>query len=79
MQNLMVVPIRGEPTLEPGKPTTMFDAHDYFEGSGLNHDYDVSPDGRRFLVVKPGEPDEAPSIVVVQNWREELERVAPRK
>ena len=43
--------------------------------------YDVSPDGQRFLVVKLVEgADQAappPQIVVVQNWFEELKRLAP--
>jgi serine/threonine-protein kinase len=42
--------------------------------------YDISPDGRRFLVSKSGDADDAaapPQIVVVQNWFEELNRLAP--
>jgi Tol biopolymer transport system component len=42
--------------------------------------YDVSPDGRRFLLSKAGDTDDAvpaPQIVVVQNWFEELKRLAP--
>jgi serine/threonine-protein kinase len=42
--------------------------------------YDISPDGRRFLVSKSGDGDDAappPQIVVVQNWFEELKRLAP--
>jgi hypothetical protein len=41
---------------------------------------DMSPDGRRFLVVQ--NLDEAPrtpsSIVVVENWTQELKRLAAR-
>jgi hypothetical protein len=44
--------------------------------SGRN--YDVSADGTRFLMVKePANQAVAPSIVVVQNWFEELKRLAP--
>jgi eukaryotic-like serine/threonine-protein kinase len=43
--------------------------------------YDVSPDGKRFLVIKdaPGSESSAMSagIVVVQNWVQELQRLAP--
>jgi hypothetical protein len=43
--------------------------------------YDVSPDGRRFLMIKKAQPDgEAPpppQLVVVQNWHEELKRLVP--
>jgi serine/threonine protein kinase/Tol biopolymer transport system component len=43
--------------------------------------YDVSRDGRRFLLIKTVEGTEQaappPQIVVVQNWFEELKRLAP--
>jgi len=39
--------------------------------------YDVSLDGRRFLVIKPTNNSTPMSIVVVQNWFEELKRLAP--
>jgi len=44
--------------------------------------YDVSPDGRRFLVIKdaPGENASAspPQVIVVQNWVEEWKRLGRR-
>jgi hypothetical protein len=45
--------------------------------SGRN--YDVSADGKRFLLVKqpPGNKDAAPQIVMVQHWAEELKRLVP--
>jgi hypothetical protein len=43
--------------------------------------YDVSPDGRRFLMLKAGtepETENGPGrIVVVLNWLEELKRLLP--
>ena len=48
---------------------------------GAGRQYDVSPDGRRFLMIKPvvgtEQGDTPPSIVVVQNWTEELKRLVP--
>ena len=44
--------------------------------------YDVSLDGKRFLMIKNAEAEaEAtpPQIIVVQNWREELKRLVPSK
>ena len=41
--------------------------------------YDVSTDGKRFLMVKQPANQAAPQIVVVQNWTEELKRLAPTK
>jgi hypothetical protein len=40
--------------------------------------YDVSPDGQRFLTTGPRQTS-APTIVVVQNWHEELQRLVPTK
>ena len=42
--------------------------------------YDVAPDGRRFLMIKEGSDDTsgpANTIVVVQNWDQELKRLVP--
>ena len=47
---------------------------------GLPHD--ISPDGQRFLMIKEGGADGTPapaSIIVVQHWVEELERLVPTK
>jgi hypothetical protein len=44
--------------------------------------YDVSPDGQRFLVAQLGigaDSVVAPDIVIVQNWFEELKRLVPTK
>jgi len=53
----------------------------YYEGGGART-YDVSPDGRRFLMIKnTGGSDQTPalqSLVVVQNWFEELKRPVPK-
>jgi hypothetical protein len=41
--------------------------------------YDVSPDGRRFLMIKLAANEvTAPQIVVVHNWLEELKRLVPQ-
>jgi hypothetical protein len=51
----------------------------------LGRSYDVSPDGKRFLMSKPGAEAGTDgtaaltSIVVVQNWQEELKRLAPMR
>jgi len=40
-------------------------------------DYDVSPDGQRFLMLKASEQAQAAQINVVQNWFEELKQRVP--
>jgi serine/threonine protein kinase/Tol biopolymer transport system component len=43
-------------------------------------DFDVSPDGQRFLAVTGQSASvEAPQVIVIQNWTEELKRQAPRE
>jgi dipeptidyl aminopeptidase/acylaminoacyl peptidase len=39
--------------------------------------YDVSPDGRRFLLIKdvPSKEPDAPQLIVVKNWLDELQRL----
>ena len=40
--------------------------------------YDVSPDGKRFLAIKEGGTEGATAqIIIVENWFEELKRLAP--
>ena len=50
----------------------------YLTGSSVSgRTYDVSTDGRRFLVVKRPANQPKPEIVIVHNWFEELPRLVP--
>lgn len=67
-------------------PTMLFKAEGYFTnpaGVFPGRTYDISPDGQRFLMIKQsGGSDQtaaAPSLVVVQNWADELKRLVPVK
>jgi hypothetical protein len=72
----MAVPVETDPTFTAGTPAMVFEG-DYLLGPG-GRTYDVSPDGERFLMIKPVEsPAGEQKIVVVQNWFEELKRLAP--
>jgi serine/threonine-protein kinase len=54
------------PTFGPGR------------GGSIGRSFDISPDGRRFLMMKVEAGENAvPTIVVVQNWHEELKRLVP--
>jgi Tol biopolymer transport system component len=73
---MMTATIQTAPTLIVGKPRMLFEQH--FEKSGFPFEpnYDVSPDGKRFLFVVPSEGESAPAqINVVLNWSEELRRL----
>jgi serine/threonine-protein kinase len=74
---MMAVDVSTSPTLEVGKPRRIFEKR-YEPTLALWPNYDVSPDGRRFLMVKTIEEEEAPpQINVVLNWHEELKRLVP--
>jgi serine/threonine-protein kinase len=86
---VMRVSIAPESTWKASAPAPLFGGTSYaFSGSGdlrgaLARTYDVSPDGKRFLMLKNGEApvptSTAPHIVVVQNWFEDLKRLVPVK
>ena len=82
----MSVRIERGPTFAAATPTKLFEARGryYLGGGGAQwRTYDVSVDGRRFLMIKTGggtDGTAAPaSITVVLNWFEELKRLAPAK
>jgi Tol biopolymer transport system component len=50
--DLMAVPVRTSPTFSMGTPRVLFPADAY--RSFINHrQYDVSPDGQRFIMLRP--------------------------
>jgi len=62
-----------------GSPMKVFE-RPYATGTPVSgRNYDLSADGKRFLMVKqpPGSQATAPQIVLVQHWVEELERLVP--
>ena len=74
---MMVVPVETEPTFRAGRAQPLFDAERFPSGSGFISNYDVSPDGQRFLMVE-GEADSGPArLNLVLNWAEELKRRVP--
>ena len=61
-----------------GRPRMLFDAAQYLPTPATIPNYDVSPDGQRFLMLKPDEQEAAPTqINVVLNWFEELKQRVP--
>jgi Tol biopolymer transport system component len=71
----MVVPISMEPEFKAGTPTVIFEG-EYINVPGFS--YDVAPDGKRFLVLKPEHDDsQIRELHVVTNWFEELKRLVP--
>jgi len=74
---MMAVDVTVQPTFSAGKPRTLFEGP-YLPTPRSFPDYDVSPDGQRFLMLKPSEQTSSlTQIVVVQNWFEELKQKVP--
>ena len=74
---MMSVSISAGATLNTGRPQRLFE-RPYDRTLALWPNYDVSPDGQRFLMLKTVEQNESPAqINVVVNWFEELKRFAP--
>jgi serine/threonine-protein kinase len=82
---MMAVDVRTEPTFSAGRPRVLWEGH-YSHGMSsscgqpgvTSFNYDVTPDGKRFLMVKEPHQDVSSNrIVVVLNWFEELKRRVP--
>jgi serine/threonine-protein kinase len=74
---MMAVDIATQPTFSAGKPKMLFEGP-YVPTPRSFPDYDVSPDGQRFLMLKANEQAQVPAqINVVLNWFEELKQKVP--
>jgi eukaryotic-like serine/threonine-protein kinase len=74
---LMAVAISTTPVFSAGVPRLLFEGRYEPTGTGTGG-YDVSVDGRRFLMIQPTEPEQpATQVSVVINWFEELRRLVP--
>jgi Tol biopolymer transport system component len=77
---MMAVEVTTQPGFTPGKPRLLFEGG-YTPSTALSTNYDVSPDGQRFLMLKPVETQTSTptQINVVLNWFEELKRRVPTR
>ena len=75
---MMAVEVTGQPGFAAGKPRLLFEGK-YLPTPLTFPNYDVSPDGQRFLMLKPIEQSQAAptQINVVLNWFEELKQKVP--
>ncbi len=74
---MMVVDIGTQSSFSAGNPRILF-SEPYLPTPIIPANYDVSPDGQRFLMLKPSEQETAPTqINVVLNWFEELKQKVP--
>jgi Tol biopolymer transport system component len=78
-KKMMAVEIATKPSFSAGTPKVLFEGQYQSLPTISTTNYDVSPDGRRFLMLKPTEQAQAAptQINVVLNWFEELKRRVP--
>jgi len=80
---LMAVDVRTSGGFTAGIPRVVIDGG-FFVVFGQGRSYDISPDGKRFLVIEASGTDTSDTsksngLTVVLNWGEELARRAPRR
>jgi hypothetical protein len=79
---MMVASVVTQPIFSSGRPRVLFEGS--FELGGAVNDYDLTPDGREFLMLRDDSPHRGlTEYKVVLNWFQELKkleaaRVAPR-
>jgi hypothetical protein len=76
---MMAVTVTGDDPAKWSKPTTLFEGPYLFD-TGPTH-FDAAPDGRLLMVKPTASSGDGASrqFVVVQNWFEDLRRLAPLK
>ena len=77
---VMMVPVESGPAFKPGKATVLFQGT--YSGTGVVSQvslWDISPDGKRFLMMKEIATEAPRKINVVVNWFEELKQRVPTK
>lgn len=74
-RQMMAVPVQTESAFSAGTPTALFRTQlgDLWVGDTRNH-YDVSPDGRRFVIIAPATDRREAPFTLLANWTRSLRR-----
>ena len=72
---MMAVEVSLEPVFKAGRPKLLFE--DKHLADMDNQFWQITPDGERFVMIKPGKRQPLTRINVVLNWFEELQRKVP--
>jgi hypothetical protein len=73
---MFTVPVETRPTFKAGTPRKLFEARFNPGPTGHQH-FDVSLDGRRFLMVRRDQDLAPPQLNIILNWSEELKARVP--
>ncbi|MEQ1857133.1 MAG: protein kinase [Longimicrobiales bacterium] len=74
--DVMAVAVRADPGFSVGTPSVLFPGADY-QRNIVHRQYDVAPDGERFIMVRRVGAGQQSRLVLVQGFFEELARIAP--
>ena len=74
---MMVVAVETEATFQAERPRLLFEGSYAYNHTGTTSNYDITPDGQRFVMVQATQESAPAQIQVVLNWFEELRRLAP--
>ena len=72
---MMVVTVQTVPEFGVSAPKELFSGR--YESGWASANYDIDPNGQRFIMIKPDERLEPTQINVVLNWSEELKEKVP--
>ena len=68
---LVAAEVRGGASFSVGEQKVLFSVTPYLD-LGFMHSYNVSPDDRRFLMVREGAPSQVSELILTENWLQEL-------
>jgi eukaryotic-like serine/threonine-protein kinase len=68
---MMSAEIQAGPTFSVGKQRTLFSASQFFR-PGPIPSFSLTPDGKRFLMVREGEATQQSELIIAENWLEGL-------
>ena len=74
---MLAVTITPDAAFMPGKPILLFEKPYQRNTQGRWSNYDVAPDGQRFVMIEAQEGSTTEQFHVVLNWTEELKRLVP--
>lgn len=74
--SVVAVPTETTNGFKYGRARRLFD--DVYLSSIDSQDYDIHPSGKQFLMIKKSPDEKSPTeVIIVENWFEELKRLAP--
>jgi len=75
---IMSVALKTDPTFTASRPKVLFEGDFYYDRFRTGRpNYDISPDGQKFLMLENSEGSVSTQLILVLNWFDELKRLAP--